>query len=124
MKNGKKRKKQFLNKIQKEIGLFLIQKEGNGPDGEQKKKRKQAGKAARKAEADVQRQLEIEEDEECELIDRFGSGRPYVCTAETKADLEANMYDRRKRVIFSQKMLKAMSLERTFWQNWRWKAGS
>ena len=71
----------------------------------------------------MQRQLEDEEDEEYELIDRFGSGRPYVCTAETKADLEANMYDRRKRVIFSQKMLKAMSLERTFWQNWRWKDG-
>ena len=36
-----KRKKHFLNKIQKEIGLFLIQKEGKTLDGEQKKKRKQ-----------------------------------------------------------------------------------
>ena len=79
-------------------------------------------KAARKAEVEMQRQLEIEEDEAYEFIDRW-SGKPFVCNAETKADLEANMYDHCKRVIFSQKMLKAMSLERTFWQNWRWEDG-
>ena len=33
------------------------------------------------------------------------------------------MYDHRKRVIFSQSMLKAMSMERTFWQNDEWKDG-
>ena len=64
-----------------------------------------------------------EEEEEADIFTSPFSGEPLVCNADTKADLEANMYEHRKRVILSQTMLKAMSLERTFWQNYWWEDG-
>ena len=65
------------------------------------------------------------EEEDTRNIECFTcySLKPYVCNEATRADLEANMYDHSKRVIFSQAMLKKMSMERTFWQNWNWEDG-
>ena len=86
------------------------------------KKQRRVDKIAQREEVKIQKDKEIALDEVDAFTSPF-SGELLVCNAETRADLEANMYERRKRVIFSQKMLKAMSLERTFWQNCWWKGG-
>ena len=69
-------------------------------------------KIARKEEVQMQRDKE-EEEEETGICVSSITLEPLVCNAQTRADLEANMYEHRKRVIFSQAMLKAMSMERT-----------
>ena len=64
-----------------------------------------------------------EEEEEADIFISSITLEPFVCNAQTRADLDANMYEHSKRVIFSQAMLKAMSMERTFWQNCWWEDG-
>ena len=64
----------------------------------------------------MQKDMEVEEEEAGRVTCSYiYSGKPYVSNVQTMADLEANMYDHRKRVIFSQSILKAMSMERTVW---------
>ena len=88
------------------------------------KKKKQLQKIARKEEAKLQkaREEDLEEEEVAIFISPITLKR-FVCNAQTRADLDANMYEHSKRVIFSQAMLKTMSIERTFWQNYCWEDG-
>ena len=86
------------------------------------KKKRQMDKIVQKEEVKMQRDKEVEE-EEADLFVCSYTRQPYVSIAQTMADLEANMYEYRKRVIFSQAILKEMSMERTFWQNDEWEAG-
>ena len=78
------------------------------------KKKKQLQKVARKEEAKLQKDRE-EEEEEADISISPITLKPFVCNAQTRANLDATMYEHSKRVIFSQAILKAMSMERTFW---------
>ena len=74
--------------------------------------------------AAAQRQWQAEEDErnvEC-FTDSF-SLEPYICTAETRAELEDSMYYHKKRVTFSHAITRRMTAERNFWGNDDWEEG-
>ena len=64
-----------------------------------------------------------EEEEEADIFISHITLKHFECNAQTRADLDANMYEHSKRVIFTQAMLKAISMERAFWQNDCWEDG-